>query len=222
MRKSFLIVLLFVAAPLLAQDPTLLWNNTLVPGNQRFIAAGTDLKTNVSDRKPGGQKPLITVLACADSRVAPELIFNQTVGDLFVVRAAGNVADDFAIASIEYAITGGKNPPQPWTQLIVVLSHDDCGAVKAALTRGPTAGSPALDALVGRIRESFSNLRAWNPDDPQTVRAATEANARASAAYLLAHSDIIRNAVLSGQVRVLVANYSLQSGSAQLIPVLIP
>jgi carbonic anhydrase len=143
----------------------------------------------------------VTVLSCADSRVPPELIFGRTVGDLFVVRVAGNVAGVFDIASIEYAIEHG------WTRLIVVMGHEDCGAVKAALDPDDP-GTPSLTALVQRIRESFIDL----PSGPDRLPSAVKANARSSAAYLLAHSTVIRKAVLEHHVGLIVAYYNLKSG----------
>src|SRR5439155_949329 len=116
--------------------PDSLWAD-LMRGNARF-AMGDNLTTNVGKAPYKTQSPRVTVLSCADSRVPPELVFNQGVGDLFVLRVAGNVPDPFVIASVEYAITGGKTPPDPWTKLIVVMGHQYCGAVEAALK----AGSP--------------------------------------------------------------------------------
>ena len=121
----------------------------------------------------------------------------------------GNVAGPFDIASIEYAISNG------YTKLIVVLGHEECGAVRAALSMSD-ASSPSLLALVKRIRESLTSI-----DHPSltatVVRRAVEANARGSAAFLLAHSTIIRDAVKSGKVRVVVAYYNLMTGAVERI-----
>jgi carbonic anhydrase len=215
MRKQLIIIiaLFSLAVPLLAQSvPNPLWT-TLQQGNERFITAGKGgmLQTDVTNRMPGGQNPAVTILACADSRVSPELVFNQTIGSLFVVRTAGNVASPFDIASIEYAISA----PRDWTRLIVVVGHSDCGAVKAALSGGP-GGSPQLDALLDRIRESFVGLGPWSTID---VRAATEANARYSAQYLIAHSRIIRDAVTrtTNAVTIIPAYYDLASGEVRQV-----
>jgi carbonic anhydrase len=207
MRRFILPIALFaLALPLLAQKPATSWDD-LKAGNRQFITAGNSaraLPMDVHNRMPGGQRPAITVLSCADSRVPPELIFDQTIGSLFVVRTAGNVASTLDIASIEYAI---KNN---WTRVIVVMGHSDCGAVKAALEIGG-GGSPSLDALVDRIRESFVGIGPWSPAN---LRKATEANARSSAAYLLAHSAVIRDAVFrkGNPVVVIPAYYDMTSG----------
>ncbi|HEX9459974.1 MAG TPA: carbonic anhydrase, partial [Thermoanaerobaculia bacterium] len=163
-----------------------------------------DARKDTADK----QDPPVTVLSCSDSRVPPELIFGRTVGDLFVVRVAGNVADPFEIASIEYAIDKG------WTKLIVVMGHEDCGAVIAALkTDDPT--TPSLVSLVQRIRESFVGLPSWPEKD--RLERGVKANARSSAAYLLAHSTVIRKAVLDKRVGLIVAYYKLESGAVEVL-----
>jgi carbonic anhydrase len=203
-----------VALPLLGQEPiepAKSWKD-LEEGNERFIHAGKTLLTNVSDRMHKEQKPRITILSCADSRVPPELIFNQTIGDLFVVRTAGNVASAFDIASIEYAISA----PREWTYVIVVMGHSACGAVEAAVA-GKPGGSPSLDALLDRIRESFVGIGPWSIEN---LKKATEANARYSAQYLIAHSRIIRDAVHSkvDPVIVIPAYYDMETGKVTRLP----
>lgn len=178
----------------------------LMTGNKQYVAGKVIYDDLVRDRGvvAGGQQPPTTVLSCSDSRVPPEIAFNQTVGGVFVVRAAGNVADTFGIASIEYAIAQG------WTKLLVVLAHQDCGAVKASMGQGDP-GTPHLLALAQRIRSSFYGVQ-WDPNNKEAVKKATIANARASAASLLAQSPLIRQAVTSGAVKVVVAYYSLETG----------
>jgi len=163
------------------------------------------------DRTKNKQQPPVTVLSCSDSRVPPELIFARTVGDLFVVRVAGNAASTFDIASIEYAID------HKWTKLIVVMGHENCGAVEAALERDDP-GTPSLDALVQRIRESFIGWQTWTGPNSEHLEKAVKANARSSAAYLLAHSTVIRKAVLEGRVGLIVAYYKLKSGEVEVLP----
>ncbi|HEX6158723.1 MAG TPA: carbonic anhydrase, partial [Thermoanaerobaculia bacterium] len=198
-----------LALPALAQEkpitPESLWSE-LMRGNRTFQGNSISYNYLQRDRDDNvdGQTPRVAVLSCADSRVPVELVFHQTIGALFVVRAAGNIADDYGIASLEYAIS--KN----WPRLIVVLGHESCGAVEAALVPGP-APTPALRALLEEIRSSFVGI----PYKPGSLRAATEANARASAAALLAKSDLIRNAVVSGAVEIRVAMYDLKSGAVR-------
>jgi carbonic anhydrase len=219
MRKSSsILILFFVAFPLFAQapfpapwpkpiNPEAYWQ-TLMTGNATYVAGAlpyTGLGAQ-RDATAGGQNPPVTVMSCADSRVPPELIFGRAIGDLFVVRVAGNVAGPFDIASIEYAID------HDWTRLIVVMGHEDCGAVKAALDPNDPP-TPSLVALVQRIRESFIGWPDWSGSD-RTERA-VKANARSSAAYLLAHSAVIRKAVLDHHVGLIVAYYNLRSGKVE-------
>lgn len=221
-RWPILILLLWsVALPCAAQSPfpvpwpkpvtpEAIWQ-TLMTGNATYVA-GTlpyaDLAAR-RDETAGGQHPPVTILSCSDSRVPPELVFGRTVGDLFVVRVAGEVADSFAIGSIEYAVE------HDWTKLIVVMGHEECGAVVAALSPDDPP-TPSLVTLVQRIRESFVGLLSWSDSD--RVERGVKANARSSAAYLLAHSAVIRKAVLDHHVGLVVAYYHLKSGKVEELP----
>lgn len=229
MRRSVSILFVFLAVvgigqPLAAQPsplptfppqfrepftPPSLWIQ-LMDGNKVYRRGAlpyTDI-AGARQRTAKDQDPPVTVLSCSDSRVPPELIFGRTVGDLFVVRVAGNVADPFEIASIEYAIDKG------WTKLIVVMGHEECGAVIAALkTDDPP--TPSLVSLVQRIRESFIDLPSW--PEKERVERGVKANARSSAAYLLAHSTVIRKAVLDKRVGLIVAYYKLESGEVEVL-----
>jgi len=217
-RSRFVLVAFFVAFPLFAQapfpapwpkpiSPEAYWQ-TLMTGNATYMAGALPYTGLGAQREAtfGGQNPPVTVLSCADSRVPPELMFGRGVGDLFVVRVAGNVAGPFDIASIEYAIAND------WTRLIVVIGHQDCGAVKAALDPDDPQ-TPSLVALVQRVRESFIGWPTWT--GPDRTEKATKANARSSAAYLLAHSAVIRKAVLEHHVGLIVAYYNLKSGKVE-------
>jgi carbonic anhydrase len=190
---------LALAFPMAAQEADALWK-MLLAENLKYVAGSLEYTKLIDQRKDhvDEQEPHVLVLSCADSRVPPELIFHQSVGDLFVVREAGNVADEFSIASIEYAVSHG------WTKLIVVLGHENCGAVKEAmkLDDPPT---PSLVALVHRLRRSFVSGQV---DLPHAVRD----NAKASAAYLTAESPLIRKAVMDGKVKIIPAYYELGSG----------
>ncbi len=202
-----LVILLF-AVPLLAQTITgdQLWT-ALLQGNKQYVA-GTLHYEKLGDERTklkGSELPPIAVLACSDSRVPPELVFNQSLGALHVVRTAGNVADEFGIASLELALTAE-------TKLLVVLAHENCSAVAHALGKGDPA-SPAQQALAKRIRSSFVGIGY----DPANVRKAVEANARAAAAQLLAHSTILREAAASGRLKIVPAYYELGTGAVTKI-----
>ena len=212
MRRSILVFFtLLFALPLAAQEtvtPDQLWS-ALLQGNKQFVG-GTITYAHLKEEREQlehSQMPPITVLACSDSRVPPELIFNQSLGALFVIREAGSVADDFAVASIEYALKHG------YTKLVVVLGHEHCGAVHAALGVQDPITAP-LQALLKRIRSSFVGI-AYDARDAANVKKAVEANTRASAASLLASSSVIRDAVLTERIKLVTAYYELKSGEVK-------
>ena len=190
--------------------PEQLWA-ALQTGNKTFME-GTITFDDLKQRREltkQGQVPPITILSCSDSRVPAELVFNQSVGTMFVVRTAGNIADDIGVASIEFAILSG------WTRLLVILGHEDCGAIKAALG-GADPAPPALAELARRIRMSFINVR-YDSRDPANVKKATEMNARASAAHLMASSKVIRDAIITEQVKLIVAYYDFGTGEVRAL-----
>lgn len=222
MRRNLVLTLaLVVVLPLFAQEaaqtapaPAIgadqLWS-ALLQGNKQFVA-GTITYDNLKEERAtlrGQQLPPITVLACSDSRVPPELVFNQSLGALFVVRSAGNVADELGVASVEYAIAQG------YTKLVVVLAHENCGAVVASLG-GADPATRALAALATRIRTSFLGVP-YDSRDPANVKKATEMNARASAAQLLASSILIRDAAATEQIKLVTAYYDLGTGEVKQI-----
>lgn len=201
-----LVIALFVTLPLAAQtppepSPAELWDG-LMTGNKAFMSGKLtyDQLTQQRERQENRQSPQVTIVSCADSRVPPELIFNKSIGDLFIVRVAGNIVDDFAIGSLEYAAP----PLHNWSKLIVVLGHSDCGAVGAALRRSQPKEpvSPSLLAVLTRIRESFGGMKYLDPytdEEPLPKplrRAATEANALSVVAYIRAHSPALKNSAI--------------------------
>ncbi len=211
-RLTLCLVVLLASMPLAAQKSgaNTLWQG-LIEGNKRFVAGEltyAHLKQQRADVRDQ-QHPDVTVLACSDSRVPPELVFDQSLGKLFVVRIAGNVVDDFGLASVEHAVVSG------YTSLIVVLGHENCAAVRASLAQDDPE-TPSLRALVQRIRASFLGFR-WDPRDAETVQKAVEANTRASAAYLPARSGAIRAAIHAGRVTVITAYYSLETGEVKKV-----
>ena len=151
-----------------------------------------------------GQYPLVTVLGCSDSRVSPSLVFDQTVGDLFEVRAAGNVADAVALGSIEYAVQDLRTP------MLLVLGHDQCGAVVAAVS-GEAMPSQGLQALVKRIAPAVERVRGQATGEA-LVALAVEANVQQSARDLLSESAILRRHVEGRQLTVVTALYRLATG----------
>jgi carbonic anhydrase len=176
----------------------------LVEGNQRYSRH----KEQHPDESPARRKELETVqhpfaviLSCADSRVAPELVFDQGLGDLFVIRIAGNVADNDALGSMEYAVE------HLHTKLIVVLGHEKCGAVSAAVEGGNLTGH--LATLVSEILPSIQEAKDLPGDK---VHNCVLANARRVARQIRESEPVLREAVEKDGVKVVPAVYALDSG----------
>jgi carbonic anhydrase len=180
--------------------------DSLMAGNRRFVAGKPEARLLVPLRRrlASGQSPKAIILSCSDSRVGPELIFDQSLGDLFVVRTAGNVADAVALGSIEYAVEHLDTP------LVVVLGHKKCGAVIAACS-GEKMPSSNLEAIMKRIDPAVSQAKAYAKGD-ELVESAIKENVHHSAQDLLANSEIIRDAAKSGKLSVIEAEYELDSG----------
>ena len=158
-----------------------------------------------------GQAPMAVVLGCSDSRVPPEIIFNQGLGDLFVIRVAGNIVEPSQMGSIEFAVE------HVGTRLVVVLGHSHCGAVLVTveqLQRPPADRSPNLAAIIDFIRPSVAELRAGDPkqDAEALVEQAVRANIRRSAGQLREGSKIMERLIKEDGLLVVGAVYSLETG----------
>lgn len=154
------------------------------------------------------QKPFATVLGCSDSRVPPELLFDQGFGELFVIRVAGNIVDADVVASIQYAVRHLAN------KLVVVLGHQNCGAVIAALSPPDqtTGEPPELEKLLDRIRPAIASAsRDRHQEREQLIGAAVEANVRASVKQLR-RVPSIAEAIKRHHVKVVGAVYHIDSG----------
>lgn len=180
------------------------WRNALdelIEGNKRFMAdkphgewADAELRAQLTE----GQNPIAAVLACADSRVAPQIVFDARLGDLFTVKVAGNVADKSAIASIEFAVEVLE------VELVVVIGHEGCGAVNAALHGG--FESPNLRRLLELIQPAVDASSTGQVED--VVRL----NAHLAADRCVRESRILTEAVQSGRLHVATAYYHLGVG----------
>ncbi len=182
-------------------------------GNKRYVSSAVrNDGRKAADRKKlvNGQAPHAIVLSCSDSRVPPETVFDQSLGEIFVVRTAGESLDSSVIASIEYAVE------HLGPQLIVVMGHTSCGAVKTALTTGvnETAGSAALDQMIAEIRPRIPGGVDRSPSSVSShaLEIESAANAQGVASELTKRSEIIRNRVLNGQLKIKPALYYLDSG----------
>jgi carbonic anhydrase len=178
----------------------------LKAGNQRFVTGKLQHPNQNPKRRTElatGQRPFAIVLGCADSRTSPEVLFDQGLGDLFVVRVAGNVIDDHALASIEYAVD------HLGARLIVVLGHQRCGAVQAAKeTLDSKAEAPAhINSLVAAIRPAVEATRGAD------VESTIKANVENVVQSLRSSEPVLKKEVEAGAVTVVGAYYSLDSGA---------
>jgi carbonic anhydrase len=176
----------------------------LVSGNRRFVEGASESRNVVARRKALAttQNPRVAVLSCSDSRVPPELVFDQGLGDLFVVRTAGESADPLATGSLEYAIE------HLGTVVIVVLGHQSCGAIRAACS-GEKAGSANLQSVVTPIAPSCTKV---NTSQPDTFDLAARDHVHRVAEELLVTSVILKKAADEGRLTVIEAYYSLDTG----------
>ena len=183
-------------------------------GNARFVAGTLSSGELASPQRRGSlseaQKPFAIVLGCSDSRVPAELVFDQGLGDLFVIRVAGNVVTPSGIGSVEFAAE------QFGTRLVVVLGHSKCGAVKATLgqlQQPAELRSPNLRSIVDRIQPSVEPVLdelGGNAED--LVQQAVDANVRSSVEQLCHGSEILEQMVDNGTLQIVGANYCLDSG----------
>jgi carbonic anhydrase len=181
----------------------------LMDGNQRYVRHKERHPDQSMARRKElevGQHPFAVILGCADSRVSPELLFDQGLGNLFVIRVAGNVVDDDVLGSLEYAVEHLD------TRLIMVLGHEKCGAVSAAVEAGNVPGH--LKSLVQAIQPSVDATRN-EPGDK--VHNCVIANARRVAAQIRASEPVLKEAVQNNALKVVSADYALDTGRVTLL-----
>jgi carbonic anhydrase len=192
----------------------------LKDGNLRFTSGkgGRDLDFEHVRRNQlvKGQAPFAVVLGCSDSRVPLELIFDQGLGDLFVIRVAGNIAASSQLGSIEFATEKFGTP------LLVVLGHSRCGAVEAAVDAvlGPVQSlSPNMDFLAGHICPVVQQLLEQEPGLAREglVSGAVGANVRAAMARISKESEVLDKRIENGQLKVVGAEYSLETGKVEFL-----
>lgn len=182
----------------------------LVAGNYRFVSGNFAAK-NLSvfrreELKKNGQKPFAIIVTCSDSRVPPELLFDQALGDLFVIRVAGNVVDPVAVGSVEY---GAEHLGSP---LIVVMGHEKCGAVKATVQGGEVPGS--IGAIVSKIKPSVDKVKATGATGDDLAEKSADENVKAVIAEL-EKSPIIKERVEKGELTVMGAKYLIGKGTVE-------
>lgn len=199
----------------------------LMEGNKRYVEnqmTGTklcDLAARSGLAK--SQKPYAIILTCSDSRVPPEIVFDKGLGEVFVIRVAGNVPDPIVLGSIEYAAEHLGSP------LIMVLGHERCGAVTATVNaHGKTTGSRNIDAIVKAIEPSVKSAlkdcdackgekKCAETKKNDFVECAIDANAKRVAASLPAKSKIIKHLLEEKKIKIVVAKYDLDDGMVSLL-----
>ncbi len=182
----------------------------LKTGNQRHVKAQYAHPHQTGARRHDlvrGQQPHAVILTCADSRVPPEIVFDQGLGDLFTIRVAGNVAPDAEVASIEYAVEHLHTP------LVVVMGHQSCGAVGAAIEGGQPPGH--LPALVNAIRPAVEKARALPGNLSDN---AVRLNVEMVVEQLRSSHPVLEEEVAAGKLRIVGAVYSLETGSVTWLP----
>ncbi|HRI42818.1 MAG TPA: carbonic anhydrase [Fimbriimonadaceae bacterium] len=211
-------LILLSACSLLRQEPVKPAEalNRLFVGNVRFVSGKSsqdrsDIKLRAELAK--GQRPFAVIIGCADSRVAPEFVFDQNLGDLFVVRTAGNLVDEFAFASTEYAVQ------HLGARLIVVLGHERCGAVDAALEAFGGSAAPAeykpaygpghIPALLAAIKPAVEATKGAK----DRLEATTLENVKLMVKNLKETEGPLKAMSLRGEIQIVGAYYDLDSGA---------
>ena len=184
-------------------------------GNLRFVSersrSGDSVTGTRRSEVAAGQQPFAIILGCSDSRVPAEIVFDQGLGDLFVIRVAGNIVAPSQVGSVEFAAARYD------TRLVLVLGHAQCGAILATLEelQRPTENqSRNLRAIVDRVRPSVESLLATplRHDRDALIQQAVRANIRASVDHLRHGSEVLEQLIQEGGLRVVGAEYSLETG----------
>lgn len=180
-------------------------------GNRRFAANELTIDINDAVRRnlAAGQKPFAVILGCSDSRVPVELVFDQGIGDLFVIRIAGNIAQPSQIGSVEFAAQSFGTP------LVVVLGHTRCGAIAATLDQllqDADDDSSNMAAIISRIQPSVEGLIGEIDDRDELIHHAVRENVRYSADALRHGSRILEDLIERGELLIVGAEYALDTG----------
>ncbi len=185
----------------------------LLDGNKRYVEGKFASKDLGDSRRTeilkGGQHPFATIISCSDSRVPPEHIFDQGLGDIFIVRVAGNVVDPIALGSIEYGVEHVHTP------LLMILGHSDCGAVKATLgAKGEPEGN--IGAIVKKIQPAAKKAKKKGGSNEEVLETAIKENIMNVYSDVM-KSPIVKELVHEGKLKVVVAEYNLATGKVEML-----
>jgi carbonic anhydrase len=188
----------------------------LMDGNKRFVeskmTASSLCDLQAREKLAKGQQPYAIILSCSDSRVPPEIVFDKALGEIFVVRVAGNVADPIVLGSIEYAAEHLGSP------LIMVMGHERCGAVTATVTaKGKPEGN--VGAIVKAIGPSAKKAKkdCKGKTTAEVVECAVQINAKAVAADLTKNSKVLSHLQKEGKIKIVSATYDLDDGQVTIL-----
>lgn len=188
----------------------------LKEGNDRF-SSNESVDFDLGDAKRNeltdGQNPFAVVVTCSDSRVVPEHLFNQGLGDLFVIRVAGNILDKAEIGSIEYAVDHLESP------LVVILGHESCGAVETAVAKDEnpdeTPTTEYIDSFLDNIESSVEKAKEEDLEGAELVEEVSSLNVKSAVDQLLKDSDIVKENADENKVEVIGAKYLLENGAIE-------
>ncbi len=210
---SLLVVVVFISGAVYAKgnlDDS--WGK-LMQGNSRYVSGQTSKKASgdaFRKELAKGQHPYAVVVACSDSRVSPSIIFDEGLGNIFVVRTAGNIVDPTAIGSVEYGVEHLHAP------LVVVLGHESCGAVTAAVeSKGEPEGN--IGAILKKIMPAVKKAKSTVKKDDNLIYASTIENVRNVAGEIVKKSKIISNEMHEGKVKVVGAYYAISTGKVEAV-----
>jgi len=183
----------------------------LSEGNARFVQERAAHPNQSSERRAevlSGQNPFAVILGCSDSRIPPEIIFDQGIGDLFIVRTAGQVVDDVALGSIEYAVEHLGVP------LVMVLGHDKCGAITATIAGGEASGH--IGSLVAALNPAVEKAKGMGSKD-QLLNNSIDENVRMITHQLRSSKPLLSKLVEEGKLQIVGARYYLDSGRVDIL-----
>lgn len=208
MKKTIFVAVLILYTFSFAQSAADISLQKLIDGNKRYSSGKLSHNNQSAQRRSevaSKQKPFAIILTCSDSRVPPEIIFDQGIGDLFVIRTAGNVVDNVAIGSIEYAAEHLEVP------LLVVLGHERCGAVDATLKGGEIKGYiKSIASIISRAVDKVSGKNSSEKLDKAVVQ-----NVKNVVDELSTSKPILEELVHEKKLKVIGARYDLDDGNVQ-------
>ena len=186
----------------------------LMDGNKRFVAGSLAQKDVGETRRKelaGGQHPFAIVVTCSDSRVAPEILFDEGLGDIFTVRVAGNVLDPISLGSIEYAAEHLHAP------LLILMGHEKCGAVSAAMdSKGEPEGN--IGAILKKIMPAVKKAKAKGGSKDDMLNNAIRENVALSYNDIRSKSPLLKHLIDKGELKVIAGVYHLASGEVEQLP----